>query len=202
MHPYECTSKMERVKKLSSVKWTFNLIYFLVLQRSEKFVDTKNTPIVKKQVLPRDQQGEYESRRYALYFIASLLIHSFLLLAIRSQHVLNFSTSIYHILRNTNRHIMRNINRYILRIINHHILRNIIHYIFYALTMLSLDWPVFSVRGCHLYTLHLLCLELITTFKIHHPSIWTTDDWLINEVVYAQFSFGSLGLFKDSWLYF
>ncbi len=30
---------------------------------NEVFFDTKNTPIVKKMVKPRTQQGEYESRR-------------------------------------------------------------------------------------------------------------------------------------------
>ena len=41
-------------------RFIFILEYF---QMNEMFVDTKNMAIVKKMVKPRDQQGEFESRR-------------------------------------------------------------------------------------------------------------------------------------------
>ena len=41
------------------------LCYF---QLNEVFVDTKNTPIVKKRVQPIDKQGEFESRRSVFNF--------------------------------------------------------------------------------------------------------------------------------------
>ena len=44
-------------------------------------------------------------------------------------------------------------------------------------------------------------MKLVQTFCIEHQPIWVSDDWLKIAVVDVQFSYGSVALFKGSWLH-